>query len=134
MDDLYDEFGNYQGPPLSGSEVLDSCSRVARRKPLACCMPSCILPCILLKTWCLLSQDEDEEEELDEVEEAEDLEDAEEAANRRMDMTSEAVCVMTPSTARKHKKHITRILMQQFAWLHHGSNWSCCCSWVDGNG
>ena len=43
--------------------------------------------------WRLLSQDEEEEEEeLDEVEEAEGLEDAEEAANRRMDMTSEAVC------------------------------------------
>ena len=38
---------------------------------------------------------------MDEVEEAEDLEDAEEAANRRMDMTSKAVCVMDLSTAGK---------------------------------
>ena len=87
-----------------------------------------------LKTWCLLSQDE-EEEELDEVEEAEDLEDAEEAANRRMDMTSKAVCLEDLSNAEKHITDVMPTLIQQDAWLHHLSNWSCCCcSWVDGNG
>lgn len=71
-----------------------------------------------VKYGCFLSQDEEEEEELDEVEEAEDLEDAEEAANRRMDMTSKAVCVEDLSTAGKHKKDIMPTPIQQVVWLH----------------
>lgn len=88
MDDLYDEFGNYQGPPLSGSEVLDRCSvHSSRRRPCLPCVLCFVMVCF--STQCFFPFQDEEEEELDEVEEAEDLEDAEEAADRRMDMTSE---------------------------------------------
>lgn len=90
MDDsLYDEFGNYIGPELSGSEVcMLSCSRSCPQQILRLLTVHVIHGAIPHKES-VVTQDE-EEEELDEMAEAEDLEEAEEAANRRMDMTSKS--------------------------------------------
>lgn len=79
---LYDEFGNYIGPELSGSEV--SAMSASTRLLLTCCRLGNIACC---HTMLLVQNEaEDEMEELPEVDEQ--LEEAEEAANRRMDMTS----------------------------------------------
>ena len=90
MDDsLYDEFGNYIGPELSGSEVcMLSCSRSCPQQILRL-LTVHVIHCAIPHKESVVTQDE-EEEELDEMAEAEDLEEAEEAANRRMDMTSKS--------------------------------------------
>ena len=80
---LYDEFGNYIGPELSGSEVS---STLATTQPANApyCRPGDVACCHTV----LFVQDE-EEDEMEELPEVDDqLEEAEEAANRRMDMTS----------------------------------------------
>jgi hypothetical protein len=90
MDDsLYDEFGNYIGPELSGSEVCTlSYSRPCPQQILPL-LTVPVIHCAIPHKESVVTQDE-EEEELDEMAEAEDLEEAEEAANRRMDMTSKS--------------------------------------------
>ncbi len=90
MDDsLYDEFGNYIGPELSGSEVrLLSCSGSCPQQSIQL-LTVLVIHCAIPHEESVITQDE-EEEELDEMAEAEDLEEAEEAANRRMDMTSKS--------------------------------------------
>ena len=80
---LYDEFGNYIGPELSGSEV---CKSLRDKNAGAMCKSDMLLR---YRAMSAARQDEEEQEELDEM--AEDLEEEEEAANRRMDMTSTAL-------------------------------------------